>query len=154
VPPESGAYQLGAMADDGVRVYLDGKLIVDAWSQDQPSQISTAMTEVQLDGGRAYDVRIEYFENVRNAIAKFFWSYPGFTEKIKAEAITAAQQADAVVAVLGISPALEGEEMSVNVEGFRGGTAPLTPRERRRICRKAGTGQAHHRCIAQRQRLR
>ena len=31
-PPESGAYQLGATADDGVRVYLDDKLLVDAWS--------------------------------------------------------------------------------------------------------------------------
>jgi beta-glucosidase len=121
VPPESGAYQLGAMADDGVRLYLDGKLLVDAWSHDQLNQISTTMQDVQLEGGHAYDVRIEYYENARNAIAKFFWSYPGFMEKIKAEAVAAAQQSDASIVVLGISPALEGEEMSVNVEGFRGG---------------------------------
>jgi beta-glucosidase len=121
VPIESGAYQLGAMADDGVRLYLDGKLLVDAWSNDQLNQILTSMQEVQLEGGRSYDVRIEYFENARNAIVKFLWSYPGFTEKIKAEAVAAAQKADATVVVLGISPALEGEEMSVNVEGFHGG---------------------------------
>ncbi|MCI0490989.1 MAG: glycoside hydrolase family 3 C-terminal domain-containing protein [Blastocatellia bacterium] len=121
IPPESGAYQLGAMADDGVRVYLDGELLVDAWANDQLSRIRTVMKEVNLEAGRAYDVRIEYYENVRNAIAKFFWSFPRFTERILDEAVNAARQSDAVIMVLGISPALEGEEMSVNVEGFRGG---------------------------------
>jgi beta-glucosidase len=120
-PPESGEYQLGAMADDGVRVYLDGKLLVDAWTGNRASQIRTVMKEVNLEAGRSYDVRIEYYEDIRNAIAKFFWSFPRFTERVTAEAVNVARQADAVVMVMGISPALEGEEMTVNVAGFRGG---------------------------------
>jgi beta-glucosidase len=120
-PPESGTYQLGAMADDGVRLYLDGQLLVDAWGDNQPSQIRTVMKEVNLEAGRSYDVRIEYFEEIRGAIAKFIWSFPRFTERITEEAVTTARQADAVVMVMGISPALEGEEMTVKVEGFRGG---------------------------------
>jgi beta-glucosidase len=120
-PPESGTYQIGAMADDGVRVYLDGQLLVDGWSGNQASQIRTLMKEVTLEGGRSHDVRIEYYEDIRNAIAKFFWSFPRFNERILEEAVTTARQADAVVLVLGISPALEGEEMTVNVAGFRGG---------------------------------
>lgn len=121
VPPETGQYQLGAMADDGVRVYLDNQLIVDAWSGNQASQIRTVMKEVNLVAGRTYEVRLEYYEDVRNAIAKLFWSFPGFSEKVTAEAVKAASEADAAVLVLGISPGLEGEEMTVNVEGFRGG---------------------------------
>ncbi|HKQ75983.1 MAG TPA: glycoside hydrolase family 3 C-terminal domain-containing protein [Blastocatellia bacterium] len=120
-PPESGSYKLGAMADDGVRVYLDGKLLVDAWTGNQASQIKTLMEDVKLEAGRAYDVRIEYYEDIRNAIAKFFWSFPQFAERTLAEAVNTARQADVVVMVLGISPALEGEEMTVNVAGFRGG---------------------------------
>jgi beta-glucosidase len=120
-PPESGEYQLGAMADDGVRVYLDGKLLVDAWTGNRASQIRTIMKEVSLEAGRSYDVRIEYYEDIRNAIAKFFWSFPRFSERITDEAVNVARQADAVVMVMGISPALEGEEMTVNVAGFRGG---------------------------------
>ena len=120
-PPESGAYQLGAMADDGVRFYLDGNLLVDAWAGNQASQIRTVMKEVSLEAGRSYDVRLEYYEDIRNAIAKFFWSFPSFTERTLAEAVNTARQADVVIMVLGISPALEGEEMSVNVAGFRGG---------------------------------
>jgi beta-glucosidase len=121
IPPVSGKYQLGAMADDGVRFYLDGDLIVDAWGGNQPSQIRTVMKEINLEAGRAYDVRIEYFEDIRNAIAKFFWSFPRFGERTMAEAVNTARKADAVIMVMGISPALEGEEMSVNVAGFRGG---------------------------------
>ena len=120
-PPESGTYQLGAMVDDGARVYLDGKLLVDVWAGSRTIQIRTALKEVQLEAGRLYDVRIEYFEDVRNAVAKFIWAIPRFTETITEEAVRAARQADAVVMVLGISPALEGEEMTVNVPGFHGG---------------------------------
>jgi beta-glucosidase len=121
VPTESGTYQLGATADDGVRLYLDGQLLVDAWGGNQASQIRTIMKEVNLEASRAYDVRFEYYEDIRNAIAKFIWSFPRFTERILQEAVENARQADAVIMVLGISPALEGEEMTVKVEGFRGG---------------------------------
>ncbi len=37
------------------------------------------------------------------------------------DALALAQQADVIIAVMGISPALEGEEMSVNLKGFSGG---------------------------------
>jgi beta-glucosidase len=42
-------------------------------------------------------------------------------EELKAEAISMARQADAVIVVLGIAPSIEGEEMKVNINGFRGG---------------------------------
>ncbi len=90
MPPESGAYQFGAMADDGVRVYLDGQLLVDAWTGNQASQIRTLMKDVNLEAGRAYDMRIEYYEDIRNAIAKFIWSFPRFTERTMTEAVSTA----------------------------------------------------------------
>jgi beta-glucosidase len=49
------------------------------------------------------------------------WSYPRLAERQIEEAVKAAGEADASVLVLGISAGLEGEEMTVNVEGFRGG---------------------------------
>jgi beta-glucosidase len=122
VPKESGTYQLGTTADDGVRLYLDGKLLIDAWTNAQPySPPKTLLKEVKLERGRAYDVRLEYYEAVGTAVAKFVWSFPRFSERLREEAADAARAADAVVMVLGISPILEGEEMKVEVEGFRGG---------------------------------
>ena len=42
-------------------------------------------------------------------------------QALRQEAVQAAQQADAVVAFVGLSPNLEGEEMSIQVPGFHGG---------------------------------
>src|SRR5713226_4736155 len=117
-PAESGAYRLGATADDGVRLYLDGQLLIDAW---KTNPTKTVTKEVNLEAGRAYDVRMEYYQYNREAIAKFVWSYPHFTERQIDEAVSAARQAEVAIVVLGLSAALEGEEMTVSTEGFRGG---------------------------------
>ncbi len=117
-PKESGSYQLGITADDGARLYLDGQLLIDVWTS---NPTKTVTKEVNLEAGHAYDVRLEYFQYNREAIAKLVWSYPRFVEKQIDEAVNAARQADVCVLVLGISAALEGEEMTVSTEGFRGG---------------------------------
>jgi beta-glucosidase len=41
--------------------------------------------------------------------------------ELKAEALDIAKKSDVVIMCMGITPRLEGEEMKVNVEGFRGG---------------------------------
>jgi beta-glucosidase len=116
--PESGNYTLGFTADDGARLYVDGKLLVDAWASNPKK---TATSEITLEAGRSYDLRMEYFQNNREAVAKLVWSYPRLAERMIDEAVSAAKQSDASVLVLGISAGLEGEEMPVAVEGFRGG---------------------------------
>ena len=117
-PPESGTYKLGFTADDGARLYLDGKLLVDAWASN-PNK--TATTEIALEGGRSYDLRMEYFQFQRENIAKLVWSYPRLADRMVEEAVKAAQASDVSVMVLGISARLEGEEMNVPLDGFRGG---------------------------------
>ena len=117
-PVESGTYTLGFTADDGARLYLDGKLLVDAWTS---NPTKTVTKEVTLEAGRHYDLRMEYFQTNREAVAKLVWSYPRLAERLIDEAVTAVKAADASVLVLGISAGLEGEEMTVKVEGFRGG---------------------------------
>jgi beta-glucosidase len=117
-PPESGNYTLGFTADDGARLYLDGELLIDAWTSNPKK---TVTKEIALEGGRSYDLRMEYFQYQRENIAKLVWSYPRLAERLLDEAVKAAQESDASVLVLGISARLEGEEMPVSVEGFRGG---------------------------------
>ena len=117
-PPESGNYTLGFTADDGARIYLDGKLLVEAWAS---NPTKTVTKEIALEGGRSYDLRMEYFQYQRENIAKFVWSYPGLSERLIEEAVKAVRESEVSVLVLGISARLEGEEMPVHVEGFRGG---------------------------------
>lgn len=117
-PPETGVYRLGITADDGARLYLDDQLLIDAWAS---NPTKTVTKEVSLVAGREYDVRMEYFQYNREAIARFVWSYPHFAERQIDEAVNAARQADVSILVLGISAGLEGEEMVVNTAGFHGG---------------------------------
>ena len=56
VPQVSDTYTLMASSDDGVRVYLDGKLLVSNWSVHGPSEDTAT---VQLVAGRKYDIKIE-----------------------------------------------------------------------------------------------
>jgi beta-glucosidase len=120
VPTVSGKYRLGAIADDGVRVYLDGKLIAEDWTDHAPT---TVTGEVTLEAGRGYDVKIEYYESKLGAVARLVWQPPAQQQSASpyAEAVETAKQADAVVLVLGISSRLEGEEMNVHEPGFLGG---------------------------------
>ncbi|HZN06325.1 MAG TPA: glycoside hydrolase family 3 C-terminal domain-containing protein [Pyrinomonadaceae bacterium] len=116
----SGKYRFGAIADDGVRVYLDGKLIAEDWTEHAPA---TVTGEVTLEAGKSYEVKMEYFESKIGAVARLVWQPPVVVkpESPYAEAVSVARQADAVVLVLGLSPRLEGEEMNVREPGFLGG---------------------------------
>jgi beta-glucosidase len=120
IPTVSGKYRFGATADDGLRVYLDGKLIVEDWTEHAPT---TRTGEVTLEAGRSYELKFEYFEGRIGAVAKLVWQPPALqtTGSPYAEALDAAKQADAVVLFLGISAQLEGEEMNVTEPGFAGG---------------------------------
>ena len=69
-PPKSGLYALGLRSDDGSRLYLDGKLVVDDWG-DHPPTLKT--TQIELVGGKSYDVRLEYFEGIVGASVELLW---------------------------------------------------------------------------------
>lgn len=112
-PMESGIYQLGLFGSMQ-RMWLDGKLIVDdALLHDPNAQFTT----LQLTKGRRYSVKIEYEAGGR--VTKLMW-LPVSADPL-VEAVSAAREADVIVAVVGITSKLEGEEMKVDLPGFRGG---------------------------------
>ena len=76
-------------------------------------------TVVHFADTKPHDVRIEYRHHTADAGIDLTWQPPAGV--LQAEAVAAAQRADVVVAFLGLSPQLEGEEMPVSYEGFRGG---------------------------------
>ncbi|HEV2860575.1 MAG TPA: glycoside hydrolase family 3 C-terminal domain-containing protein [Pyrinomonadaceae bacterium] len=119
VAPESGKYLLGLSGNGGLRLLLDGRAVVEDFAN---QRTRTLTQEVELEGGRAYDLRVEYQENANHyAAARLVWAPPSGQKMLREDALAKARQADAVVMVMGITPSVEGEEMKVNAEGFRGG---------------------------------
>jgi beta-glucosidase len=117
--PESGKYILGAAGNGGLRVFVDGQMLVEEFAN---RRTKTATKEITLQAGRSYDIRFDYYESANPyAAAKLVWVPPSGDKLLRDDALSKAQQADTVVMFLGISPLVEGEEMEVKLEGFRGG---------------------------------
>jgi beta-glucosidase len=109
----SDEYNIGFTGDDGYKVWLDGKLVLDEWRQ---QGAYTKSTTLKLNAGEKHDIKIEFYQMEGPAVAALKWAStrPGQVDKI----IEQAGQADVIVYVGGISPTLEGEEMDVPYEGF------------------------------------
>ncbi len=116
---ESGKYQIGWRSNGAVKVFLDNNLILDESKNTRTRNVSA---EFNFEAGKTYNLRVEYIENNNHyASAKLYWNPPNAQSKLREDALNKAKQADVVVMVMGISPSVEGEEMDVKTEGFRGG---------------------------------
>jgi beta-glucosidase len=116
---QSGKYVLGGAGNGGMRVHIDGKVLVEELANRRTKVVTR---EIDLEAGRTYDIRFDYYVGTNTfAAAKLVWSAPNGERTLRDEAIDTARQADAVVIFLGLSPLVEGEEMDVPFEGFRGG---------------------------------
>jgi len=113
-PDESGSYSLG-VEGWGNRLFVDGKKLVDTAGGFPPPP---STVEVPLEKGRRYALRVEAVPSFF-ASARLVWMPP--MADVQARAVAAARDADVVVAVVGITSDLEGEENGVNQPGFKGG---------------------------------
>lgn len=90
-PVYSEQYTFTAKADDGVRVWIDGHLIIDQWDkQDQTvdgfvqgaetSQVHKS--SITLKKGIKYPIKVQYFEDVQNASIQVGWASKSQKEEI------------------------------------------------------------------------
>ena len=119
VPTKTGNYVIGAAGDGAWRMTVDGRTVIEELSN---RRTKTITKEISLAAGKSYDLHFEYYGNNNPYTAvKLIWSPPGMEETLRQQAVEQARQADVVVMCLGLSPLVEGEEMNVQLEGFRGG---------------------------------
>ena len=105
-PRKSGATTFLFRADDGCRLYLDDRLILDDWKD---GGARTSRATVQLTAGQPYRLRAEYYQAGGNAVAQLRVIEPG--EDAYSDAVDAARRSDvAVVCVTTRGTEGEGQD--------------------------------------------
>ncbi len=116
---------------DRIRLYIDDRLAMDSHSNPANAKLSFA-------DAHPHAIRIEYVHSANDRMVDLEWTPP--RDSLLAEAVKAAKACDAVVAFVGLSPNLEGEEMNVHVDGFDGGdrTGIALPAAQQRLLEAVG----------------
>jgi beta-glucosidase len=115
-PTETGDYLLGVRksSEGPARVSLDDRRIVQMYGS------GANLGRVHLEKGHPQALRVEYGEAAHpDPQAQLIWA--PVVDRPDQAAIAAAQDADVVIAAVGITSHLEGEEMPVDEPGFLGG---------------------------------
>ena len=104
IAPCSGPYYIGGEFDDAIKLYLNGKLLIDrTLNRNKSSDVA----KIEVEEGMKYDLRLEYTQQWYNAEVKL-WGAPMNPDKF-APAIKAAQEADVAVVGLGTDESVEKE---------------------------------------------
>lgn len=111
-PDATGEYIINMKADNGVQIVkINGKQVIKGWGEGFLHDNSYTF---HAEKGKNYDIELFYSHGEGLAQLKFDI---GRAE----DYVTDAGDADIVIFVGGISPAFEGEEMPVELDGFKGG---------------------------------
>lgn len=128
IPPAPGDYQFQVVFPgcypcgdkESYAVWFGGKRIAAGSSEGSHNRKSPLFT-VHFDNTKPQAFRMEYTHDspLFGAGVAFNWKPP--VVALRRQAVELARRADAVVAIVGISPRLEGEEMPIHIPGFDGG---------------------------------
>ncbi len=107
-PAESGKHTLALAAVGWCRLYLDGKLVIDHWSDADLGQQKTA--ELELTGGKAYPIKVEYFWKGNPRFRSLSLGHlPPHAPDLIAEAVELARRSEVAVVVVGLNGEWESE---------------------------------------------
>jgi len=139
IPTKDETVIFNIAGDDKVRLIVNGDTIVDIWKVRQ--RIQQGQKEMTVKAGQHYRIQIDYVQEQGFAFLGFDIQHK--VAPTNEELLAQIGDTETVVFVGGISPKLEGEEMRVSEEGFKGGDRtsielPKAQRETLRMLHKAG----------------
>lgn len=115
-PAKTGEVTFYLAGDDGTRLYVDGKRVIDDWGNGPAKEKTYTM---RVEAGKKYPIVLEYWQGGGKGELHFDL---GYKSVIDFQSVVAkVEDADAIVFVGGLSPKLEGEEMGVKLPGFKNG---------------------------------
>ncbi|PQA90945.1 beta-1,3-glucosyltransferase [Chryseobacterium shigense] len=113
--PDHGKHQLGLRGNDGFRLFLNGKLMIDQWEK---LGYSTKTTAVDFVKDQEYDIVIEFRENRGEANIELIWNY-GIDnyQKDFDNALKIAEKADHIIIAAGIHEGEFQDRSSLSLPG-------------------------------------
>jgi beta-glucosidase len=125
-PPAPGDYKLGVRVNycyacentEAFNLFVDGKLLVKNGGK-TGERGAVIEDTVHFTDTKPHQIRLENFHRAGSAGIDLTWQAPA--EVLRAQAVEVAKKADVIIALVGLSPGLEGEEMPIQLEGFSGG---------------------------------
>jgi beta-glucosidase len=121
-PEQTGVYQLGVISTCNTRLFFNDSLVAHTpyLFRDEYGDPRLRKSEpILLEGSKRYRIRAEAGESYADAQVQLVWAAP--KPNLGEEAIRVAKQADVVIMCMGLTARMEGEEMDIEIDGFRGG---------------------------------
>ena len=116
VPEQSGNVTFYIAADDGTRLYIGDERVIDDWKEGPTREQTYSMDVI---AGKEYKIVLEYWQGGGEGELRFDLGVK--KELDYADVADRVADADVIIFAGGISPNLEGEEMGVELPGFKGG---------------------------------
>ncbi len=106
-PKISGEYMIAVNSDDGVRLFIDDKLLINKWIIRHNTRDRIFL---DLKAGKEYKIKLEYYDNGGASVAQLRWKVPAVAEPdIYKKEKEIASKSDYVIAVLGLNTIIENE---------------------------------------------
>ena len=77
----SGAFQFRTQANDGVRLWVNGVLVINNWAN-HSNTVTNSGAAMALSAGARYPITMEFYENKGPAVARLLWKVPGATSYV------------------------------------------------------------------------
>ena len=120
--PETGDYTFYAIGDNGFRLFIDGKAVIDHWQPDWDKEQTSA--SVHLTAGEKHDFRLEMFQDTGGANMFLRWSTPGMAKQVvPMSAFT--PPADFEVYPVELTVGADGKKVRARFEGKVGDLSAL-----------------------------
>lgn len=128
--PKTGNFKIGIDGNDGYKLYLNNKLLIDTWDK---QSYSTTLANFYFEKGKEYSLKIEYKEPSGNARFRLIWNADivDSSEQKIAEAVRLAKESDVVIVAAGIEEGEFRDRSKLNLPG----------RQEEMIRRLAATGK-------------
>lgn len=116
--PKTGNFKIGIDGNDGYRLYINNKLLIDKWKK---VSYSTSLVSYAFEKGKSYDVKVEFYEPRGNATLRLMWNAntpDNWQQQIK-DAVAAAQKAEVAVVAVGIHEGEFQDRAMLNLPGHQ-----------------------------------